>query len=126
MPKASLGSRTSAPFERFMSARRQLNKMSACRQLSKMSGVSTLNKMSTCRQLNKNVVVDNEKNVGPPTIALAASKQFPELKKILFHVKQILFERECHSNGASFESGSDSRWFVKCSRIAFDFADNAI
>jgi hypothetical protein len=59
--------------------------------------------MSACRQLNKNVVVDNEKNVGPPTIALAASKQFPELKKILFHVKQILFEWECHSNGASFE-----------------------
>jgi hypothetical protein len=82
--------------------------------------------MSTRRQLNKNVVVDNEKNVGPPTIALAGSKQLPDIKKILFHVKQILFEWECHSNGASFECGSDSRWFGKCSRIACDFADNVI
>ena len=120
-----------------MSTRRQLHKMSACRQVNKMSGVVDRNKMSACRQLNKNVVVDNEKNVGPPTIALAGSKQFPDIKKILFHVKQILFEWECHSNGSairterhsngvSFECGSDSRWFGKCSRIACDFADNVI
>jgi hypothetical protein len=44
--------------------------------------------------------------VRTPTIVLVGSKQSPRrneniivnLEKMLFHVKQIAFERECHSN----------------------------